>query len=60
MTDMHFIRELIQVFRDSGVFPQAIVDWDAKPCASKTVAALKTHFTEANRNRHKNNAGLKG
>jgi hypothetical protein len=60
MTDMHFIRELIQVFRDSGVFPQAIDEFEAKPLASKTIAALKTHFTDANRNRRKNNASLKG
>jgi hypothetical protein len=47
MTGMHFIRELIQVFRDSGVLPPAIDDWEAKPRASKTIAVLKTHFTEA-------------
>jgi hypothetical protein len=60
ITDTHFIREIIQVFINRGVFPKAIGDWDAKPRAAKTLAALKAHFTQANRNRRNNNTSLKG
>jgi hypothetical protein len=40
ITDMHFIRELIQVFHDSGVFPKAIEDWDAKPRVRKVMSEI--------------------
>jgi hypothetical protein len=58
--DSAYIRMLLQVFRESGVFGRAIEDWEAKPKATRTVANLQKHFTEANKLRRRREESLKG
>ena len=60
IADSKYMRMLLQVFTESGVFGRAIEDWDAKPRAEKTVANLQRHFTEANKLRRKKEDSLKG
>jgi hypothetical protein len=51
ITDATYIRCLIIVLTKSGIFKQAIDEWEKKPKADKTVANLETHFTEAYQHR---------
>jgi hypothetical protein len=51
ITDAFYMRTLRTVFHDTGVFAQAIHEWDAKPAAAKTVANFCTHFLAADKER---------
>jgi hypothetical protein len=58
--DSKYMRILLQIFTNSGVFGRDIEDWEAKPKADKTIVNMKTHFMEANKRRRKKEQGLKG
>jgi hypothetical protein len=49
ITDMAYIRALLQVFEKSGVLEKAIDDWDNKDEADQTLVNCELHFIEANR-----------
>jgi hypothetical protein len=59
IADSKYMRILLQIFTDSGVFGRDIEDWEAKPKAEKTVVNLQKHFTEANKRRRKKEESLK-
>jgi hypothetical protein len=60
IVDSKYMRILLQIFTDSGVFGRELEDWEAKPKADKTVSNLQKHFTEANKRRRKKEESLKG
>jgi len=59
ISDQTYIRKIIQVLTDSGVFTQAIHEWNIKPLADKTVANLRIHFYLADKERRLNDKSTK-
>ena len=53
ITEATLVRIYRDKFKNTGVFPLDLREWDAKPVADRTWANLKTHFTEANKRRVK-------
>jgi hypothetical protein len=47
ISDAAYIRKVFAAFVDSGVFHQAVREWNSKPKAAKTVANIRGHFMEA-------------
>jgi hypothetical protein len=59
ITDAHYMRILLQTFKDSGVFARAIEAWETKLPGEQTVAAMEVHFTLFNKRRRKDDASMK-
>jgi hypothetical protein len=57
--DAHYMRILLQNFKDSGVFARAIEAWETKLPAEQTVANMEIHFTLFNKRRRKDDASMK-
>ena len=48
ITEATLVRIYRNKFKNSGIFPLDIRDWDNKPLADRSCANLKIHFTKAN------------
>jgi hypothetical protein len=59
ISDPAYIRILLEVFTESGVFTRALEDWQAKEDADHTTANLKTHFHKADKERLRSTSTLK-
>jgi hypothetical protein len=60
ISDPAYIRILLEVFTESGVFTRALNDWQAnKDDADHTTANLKTHFGKADKERLRSTSTLK-
>jgi hypothetical protein len=59
ISDPAYIRILLEVFTESGVFTRALEDWRAKDDADHTTANLKTHFGKADKERLRSTSTLK-
>ncbi|CAB9528753.1 hypothetical protein SEMRO_2312_G322870.1 [Seminavis robusta] len=53
ISDKMAVRAAIKNLTNSGVFTDAIKDWRKKPDNDQTMAALQTHFTEADKERRR-------
>jgi hypothetical protein len=51
ISDPAYIRILLEVFTESGVFTRALEDWRAKEDTDHTTTNLKTHFGKADKER---------
>jgi hypothetical protein len=59
ISDIAYIRILLDVFTDSGVFTRALEAWRDKDDAEHTVANLKRHFAKADTERLRSTSTLK-
>lgn len=59
ISDPAYIRALLKVFDQSGVFGTAIHEWKLKPAAQRTPENLKIHFMTANKERLRHNTTAK-
>jgi hypothetical protein len=59
ISDPAYIRILLEVFTESGVFTRALEDWRAKDDADHTTANLKTHFGKTDKERLRSISTLK-
>jgi hypothetical protein len=59
ISDPAYIRILLEVFTESGVFTRALEDWRAKDDTDHTPTNLKTHFGKADKERLRSTSTLK-
>jgi hypothetical protein len=59
ISDPAYIRILLEVFTESGVFTRALEDWRAKDDADHTTANLKTYFGKADKEHLRSTSTLK-
>lgn len=57
--DKAYVRLIVDVFKQSGVFKLEVDDWHKKPLADRTVANMQAHFIRANKTRRQSEEGLK-
>jgi hypothetical protein len=59
ISDPAYIRILLEVFTESGLFTKALEDWQAKEDEEHTMVSLKTHFDKADKERLRSSSTLK-
>lgn len=57
--DTAYMRAIVDVFRASGAFPEAIREWEFKPAAERIVDKIEAHFIQADNYRRDSEELLK-
>ncbi|MGL4350240.1 MAG: hypothetical protein ACRCT2_06670, partial [Plesiomonas shigelloides] len=60
ISDAAYVRALIEIFRNSGVFPTEVKEFDLRPLAERTVDNTIQYFTKLNAYRRSHQPTIKG